>query len=59
MNILKVKSTEVKIIKIASINNSQSGQIYCTDGLAVTQTGCGAGQGAKTDLSKVNKKNRS
>ena len=58
MNILKVESTEVKIIKIASINNSQSGQIYCTDGLAVTQTGCGGGQGAKTGLYKVNKKIR-
>ena len=46
---------QVMIEKIGKINNSQSGAIYSTNGVAVTQTGCGGGQGAKTGLYKIEK----
>lgn len=42
-----------EIKKVGEINGSQSGQVYSVDGIAVTQTGCGGGQGAKTGLYQV------
>jgi len=56
-NIIKlddeINFEEPEIKKIGKINNSQSGAIYSTNGVAVTQTGCGGGQGAKTGLYKI------
>ena len=49
----EINFEEPEIKKIGKINNSQSGAIYSTDGVAVTQTGCGGGQGAKTGLYKI------
>lgn len=42
-----------EIKKVGEINPSQSGQVYSIEGLGVTITGCGGGQGAKTGLYQV------
>jgi len=47
----KIKINGIK--KIGSVNNSQSGAIYDSSGLAVTVTGHGGGQGAKTGLYEI------
>jgi DNA (cytosine-5)-methyltransferase 1 len=49
----EINFDEPEIKKLGKINNSQSGAIYSTNGVAVTQTGCGGGQGAKTGLYKI------
>jgi DNA-cytosine methyltransferase len=45
--------TDNSIKQVGKINNSQSGKIYSSEGLGVTITGCGGGQGAKTGLYTV------
>ena len=46
---------EPKVKKIGSINNSQSGSVYSTDGISTTLCAGGGGQGAKTGLYKTGK----
>jgi DNA (cytosine-5)-methyltransferase 1 len=48
-----VKTGLYEVKKTGKINNSQSGAIYDSNGVATTITGCGGGQGAKTGLYKI------
>lgn len=47
-----------EVIKVGQVNDSQSGQIYSSDGIAVTQMAGGGGMGAKTGLYQINFKVR-
>ena len=46
------------VMKIGKVNNSQSGQIYSSNGIATTQMAGGGGMGAKTGLYEINYKIR-